>query len=142
VTISKVLLLVAALAAAGVAAQRPADILFLVTAAFSIAASAFFPALVLGIFWGRANKWGALAGMASGLAVTLYYLVRNEPWLRGVFGVEAAVDLWWGILPVSAGAFGVPLGFAVCVVVSLLTPAPTAQMRQFVRDLRQPGHSP
>jgi cation/acetate symporter len=142
VTISKVLLLVAALAAAGVAAQRPADILFLVTAAFSIAASAFFPALVLGIFWGRANKWGALAGMASGLAVTLYYLVRNEPWLRGVFGVEAAVDLWWGILPVSAGAFGVPLGFAVCVVVSLLTPAPTAQMRQFVRDFRQPGHSP
>ena len=139
VTISKVLLLVAALAAAGVAAQRPADILFLVTAAFSIAASAFFPALVLGIFWGRANKWGALAGMASGLAVTLYYLVRNEPWLRGVFRLEAPVELWWGILPVSAGAFGVPLGFAVCVVVSLLTPAPPAQMRQFVRDLRHPG---
>ena len=139
VTISKVLLLVAALAAAGVAAQRPADILFLVTAAFSIAASAFFPALVLGIFWGRANKWGALSGMVCGLAVTLYYLVRNEPWLRGVFRVSAPVELWWGILPVSAGAFGVPLGFAVCVVVSLLTPAPSAEVRRFVRDLRHPG---
>jgi cation/acetate symporter len=141
VTISKVLLLVAALAAAGVAAQRPADILFLVTAAFSIAASAFFPALVLGIFWSRANKWGALSGMACGLAVTLYYLVRNEPWLRGVFHVSAPVELWWEILPVSAGAFGVPLGFAVCVLVSLLTPAPSGQVRQFVRDLRHPGRS-
>jgi cation/acetate symporter len=141
VTISKVLLLVAALAAAGVAAQRPADILFLVTAAFSIAASAFFPALVLGIFWGRANKWGALSGMACGLVVTLYYLIRNEPWLRSVFRVTAPIELWWGILPVSAGAFGVPLGFAVCVLVSLMTPAPTAAMRRFVRELRQPGHS-
>ena len=141
VTISKVLLLVTALAAAGVAAQRPADILFLVTAAFSIAASAFFPALVLGIFWSRANKWGALSGMATGLGVTLYYLVRNEPWLRGVFRVSAPVELWWDILPVSAGAFGVPLGFAVCVLVSLLTPAPAAQVRQFVRDLRHPGQS-
>jgi cation/acetate symporter len=139
VTISKVLLLVAALAAAGVAAQRPADILFLVTAAFSMAASAFFPALVLGIFWSRANKWGALSGMASGLAVTLYYLIRNEPWLRGMFGVTAPVDLWWGILPVAAGVFGVPLGFAVCVVVSLMTPAPSAATRQFVRELRQPA---
>ena len=139
VTVSKVLLLVAALTAAAVAAQRPADILFLVTAAFSIAASAFFPALVLGMFWSRANKWGALCGMASGLALTLYYLVRNEPWLRDAFRVGAPVDLWFGILPVSAGAFGVPLGFAVCVVVSLLTPSPTAQQRQFVRSLRQPG---
>ncbi|MDE2299140.1 MAG: VC_2705 family sodium/solute symporter [Burkholderiales bacterium] len=138
VTVSKVLLLVAALTAAAVAAQRPADILFLVTAAFSIAASAFFPALVLGIFWSRANKWGALCGMASGLALTLYYLVRNEPWLRTVFGVGVPADLWFGILPVSAGAFGVPLGFVVCVIVSLLTPSPTAQQRQFVRSLRQP----
>jgi len=139
VMVSKVLLLVAALTAASVAAQRPADILFLVTAAFSMAASAFFPALVLGIFWSRANKWGALCGMAGGLGLTLYYLVRNEPWLRGVFYVEAPVDLWWGILPVSAGVFGVPLGFAVCIGISLMTPAPAASMRQFVRTLRHPG---
>ncbi len=140
VTISKVLLLVAALAAAAVAAQRPADILFLVTAAFSIAASAFFPALVLGIFWRRANKWGALCGMGSGLLVTLYYLIRNEPWLRSFFHVDAPVALWFGILPVSAGAFGVPVGFAVCVAVSLATPAPSAQRNRFVLALRDPGN--
>jgi cation/acetate symporter len=139
VTISKVLLLIAALAAAAVAAQRPADILFLVTAAFSIAASAFFPALVLGIFWSRANQWGALCGMASGLGVTLYYLIRNEAWLRALFGVTAPVELWYGILPVSAGVFGVPAGFVVCVLVSRLTPAPSAETRAFVRALRHPA---
>ena len=141
VTISKVLLLVAALAAAAVATQKPADILFLVTAAFSIAASAFFPALVLGIFWSRANRWGAVAGMLTGLAITLYYLVHNEPWLRGVFGVLAPPELWFGILPISAGVFGVPAGFAACLLVSLLTPAPSREQREFVRRLRYPQGS-
>ena len=139
VTVSKMLLLVAALAAAAVAAQRPADILFLVTAAFSIAASAFFPALVLGIFWSRANRWGALCGMGVGLGVTLYYLIRNEAWLRMLFGVTAPVELWGGILPVSAGVFGVPLGFATCLLLSLSTPAPSPESRAFTRGLRQPG---
>ena len=89
VTISKVLLLVVALAAASVAAQKPADILFLVSAAFSFAAAAFFPALVLGIFWKRASKWGASLGMIAGLGITFYYMVMTQPWLRGVFGVTS-----------------------------------------------------
>jgi cation/acetate symporter len=138
VTISKVLLLVAALAAAALATQRPADILFLVTSAFSIAAAAFFPALVLGIFWSRANKWGAVVGMLTGLAITLYYMIRNEVWLRSLFGVTAAPELWFDILPISAGVFGVPVGFLSCALVSLLTPAPSSAQREFVRQLRYP----
>jgi cation/acetate symporter len=139
VTISKVLLLVVALSAAAVAAQKPADIVFLVTAAFSLAASAFFPALVLGIFWARANHWGAVLGMVSGLATTLYYMIRNEPLLRAICGVTVPMDLWFGIVPVSAGAFGVPLGFAVTVAASLLTPAPTSELGQWVHQLRYPN---
>ena len=91
VAISKALLLVVALAAASVAAQKPADILFLVSAAFSFAAAAFFPALTLGIFWKRANKWGATLGMISGLGITFYYMATTQPWMRGIFGVTSPV---------------------------------------------------
>jgi hypothetical protein len=114
-----------------VAAQKPADILFLVSAAFSFAAAAFFPALVLGIFWKRATKWGAVLGMIAGLGITFYYMVHHQVWLRGVFGVTSPVELWWGILPISAGVFGVPLGFAVIIIVSLFAPAPGRRCRSW-----------
>jgi cation/acetate symporter len=138
VTVSKVILLVVALAAAAIAASKPVDIVFLVSAAFSVAASAFFPALLLGVFWSRANRHGAIAGMVAGLGVTLYYMIHNEPWLRGIARVSTPVDLWFGIQPIAAGAFGVPVGLVVMVAVSLLTPAPSAQERAFVKNLRIP----
>ena len=139
VTLSKMLLLLVALAAAGVAAQKPADILFLVSAAFSFAAAAFFPALVLGIFWKRASGIAASLGMVAGLGITFYYMVMTQPWLRGVFGVTSPVELWWGIQPISAGLFGVPLGFAVILVVSLVTPAPSAHVQELVEHVRYPA---
>ncbi|MBK7263988.1 MAG: VC_2705 family sodium/solute symporter [Rubrivivax sp.] len=140
VTLSKALLLVVALAAALVAAQKPADILFLVSAAFSFAAAAFFPALVLGIFWKRANKWGASLGMIAGLGTTFYYMVTTQPWLRGVFGVTSPIadHIWWGIQPISAGLFGVPVGFAVIIIVSLLTGAPRQDTQELVEHVRYP----
>jgi cation/acetate symporter len=144
VMISKVLLLVVAVLAAWVASQKPADILFLVSAAFSFAAAGFFPALVLGIFWKRATKWGAVLGMLSGIGVTLYYMVTTQAWLRGVFGVTSSVaeNIWWGIQPISAGLFGVPLGFAVIIIVSLLTPAPNQKVQELVEHVRYPNTVP
>ena len=141
VTISKLLLLVVALAAGALAAQKPADILFLVSAAFSLAAAGFFPALVLGVFWKRANSTGACLGMIAGLGTTFYYMATTQPWLRGVFGVTSPIadNIWWDILPISAGVYGVPVGFAVMIVVSLLTPAPSAQTQDLVEHLRYPG---
>jgi cation/acetate symporter len=138
VAISKALLVGVAAAAAAVAAQKPADILFLVSAAFSFAASAFFPALVLGIFWKRANKWGASLGIAAGLGITVYYMIMTQPWLRGVFGVTSPVELWGGIQPISAGLFGVPVGFAVMIIVSLLTPKPSRETQELVEHVRYP----
>ena len=138
VTISKALLLVVALAAAAVAAQKPADILFLVSAAFSLAAAAFFPALLLGVFWKRANGWGASLGMLAGLGITAWYMVRTQPWLRGVFGVNGPIELWFGIRPIAAGVFGVPLGLLVIFVVSWITPRdPKGQA--LVEQLRYPN---
>ena len=138
VTLSKVLLLVVALAAAAVASQKPADILFLVSAAFSFAAAAFFPALVLGIFWKRATGIAASLGMVAGLGITFYYMVTTQPWLRGVFGVTSPIELWFGIQPISAGVFGVPLGFAVILLVSLFTPAPDKKTQELVEHVRYP----
>jgi len=144
VMISKVLLLVVAVLAAWVASQKPADILFLVSAAFSFAAAGFFPALVLGIFWKRATKWGAVLGMVAGIGVTFYYMVTTQPWLRGVFGVTSPIsdNIWWGIQPISAGLFGVPLGFAVIIIVSLLTPPPNQKVRELVEHVRYPNIVP
>ena len=139
VAISKVLLLVVAAIAAYVAMQKPADILFLVSAAFSLAAAAFFPALVLGVFWRRANKWGATLGMIAGLSVTFYYMAVTQPWLRRVFDITSPIELWWDIQPISAGIFGIPLGFAVIVIVSLLTPAPDRATQDMVDHVRYPN---
>jgi len=139
VTISKVLLLVVALCAAYVAAQKPADILFLVSAAFSFAAAAFFPVLVLGIFWKRATGIAASLGMIAGLGTTFYYMVTTQPWLRSVFGVTSPIQLWWDIQPISAGLFGVPVGFAVIILVSLVTPAPSKKIQDLVDHVRYPN---
>jgi len=137
--VSKSLLLVVAIMAATVAAQRPATILNMVAWAFSLAAASFFPAMVLGIFWKRANRHGAVAGMTVGLLVTLYYLVRVEfdslPWL-GIYGI--GMEPWLGIQSTAAGIWGVPVGFLVIVVVSYLTPPPDPTSNRFVENLRGP----
>ncbi len=141
VIVSKVLLLVVAFAAAWVATRTPADILFLVGAAFSFAASSFFPVLVMGIFWKRANKWGATSGMFAGLLTTFIYMISTQPWLRElVLGVSRSVpiELLWGIQPIAAGVFGAPVAIAVIVVVSLMTPRPDPATEEFVEYLRRP----
>ena len=141
VMISKVLLLVVALAAAYVASLKVADILFLVSAAFSLAAAGFFPALVLGIFWKRATKWGAVLGMVSGTVVTFYYMATTQPWMRGLFNVTSPIadNTWWGMAPIAAGVFGVPLGFAVIIIVSLVTKAPNEKIQELVEHVRYPN---
>jgi len=138
VTLSKALLLAVALAAAALAAQRPADILLLVAAAFSFAGAAFVPALVLGIFWRRSNAWGAMAGIAAGLGLTVYYMVSAHAGMRAALGVPGAAQLWWGIQPVAAGVFGIPAGLLVTVLVSLLTPPPGQEQARFSALMRTP----
>jgi cation/acetate symporter len=138
VMISKILLLAVAIFAAWVTSLKPGNILFLVGAAFSMAASAFFPALVLGVFWKRANRFGAIAGMLAGLGTCLYYMVHTYPQFIEWFGTTR-MDLWWGIAPISAGVFGVPIGIITIMVVSMLTPAPSREVQEFVEHVRYPS---
>ena len=137
VTISKVLLIVVAIVAAYVTSLKPGDILFLVGAAFSLAASAFFPPLVLGVFWKRANKPGAIAGMIAGLGICMYYMLRTYPFFTNM-GVPK-MDLWFGLNPISAGVFGLPIGLATIVIVSLLTKAPDRETQELVEHVRYPN---
>ncbi len=139
--VSKALLLIVALIAAYVASLKTADILFLVSAAFSLAAAGFFPALVLGIFWKRTTGIAAVLGMLAGVITTFYYMATTQPWMRGMFGVTSPIadNTWWDILPISAGVFGVPLGFAVIIIVSLITPAPKREVQDLVEHVRFPN---
>jgi cation/acetate symporter len=120
VILSKFALMAVALVAALVASFKPAEILPLVSASFSLAASAFVPVMVLGIFWAGTTPAGAVAGMLGGLGVTVYYMLVNAPAFRVWAGLPEGGGLWFAIQPISAGVFGVPAGFALALLVSLL----------------------
>lgn len=119
VILSKFALMGVALVAALVASLKPADILPLVSASFSLAAAAFVPAMVLGIFWRGATRAGAVAGMLAGLGTTVYYMLANAPGVRMLFRLAGTDALWFGIVPSAAGVFGVAVGLVVAALVSL-----------------------
>jgi cation/acetate symporter len=129
IRLGKGMVLVAAACAALAAMPRLALIVQMVAWAFSLAAASFFPVVLMGIFWKRANGPGAIAGMVGGLAVTIFYMVMN--YLNPEFNVL-------GITHLSAGIFGVPVNFALIYVVSMLTAAPSKEMQHLVETLRHP----
>jgi cation/acetate symporter len=138
---SKVTVMAVAFLAAMVASAKSTDILQVVSAAFSLAAAAFFPALVLGIFWRRGNGVGAMAGMLTGLGVCGWYMATTLAPFRTLFGVTRPLSecLWWGVDPVAAGIFGVAAGLLAMLLASLLTPAPGLEVQRLVDRMRFPA---
>ena len=132
--VSKGLLLIVAVIAAYAASRRPENILFMVGLAFSLAASTFFVPLVLGIFWKRASKWGAIAGMTLGLGTTIYYCVLTHPFFGG--SMKAA---WFDINPISAGVFGLAINLAAMIVCGLLAGKPSQKVEDLVDLVRYPN---
>jgi cation/acetate symporter len=82
--------------------------------------------------------------MISGTVITFYYMATTQPWMRGLFNVTSPIaeNTWWGMQPIAAGVFGVPLGFAVIIIVSLITPAPKADIQELVEHVRYPNLNP
>ncbi|HEY7687275.1 MAG TPA: VC_2705 family sodium/solute symporter, partial [Dongiaceae bacterium] len=127
--VARVLLIGVAIVAAYVASTAPAGILSMVAWAFSIAASGLFPALVMGIWWKRTTSAGACAGMVAGFGICLFYLIGTQYF---------EMPLWWGVKNISCGLFGIPAAFIVTWVVSLMTPAPSREMQDFIDSIRVP----
>jgi cation/acetate symporter len=105
--------------------------------AFSLAAAGLFAPLVLGIWWKRTTKAGAIAGMMSGFLVCLFYLVMTR-YAPETFKDMFGTNLWWGIRNISSALFGLPIAFVVTWAVSLMTPAPSQEMQDFVDSIRVP----
>jgi cation/acetate symporter len=127
--LGKAMVVVAAAAAALAAMPRLALIVQMVSWAFSLAAGSFFPIVLLGIFWKRANGPGAIAGIIGGLTVTIFYLANNY--------INPAFNLF-GISHLSAGLFGAAANFALCIGVSLVTAPPPKEVQDFVDHVRLP----
>jgi cation/acetate symporter len=161
--VARVLLVLVAVAAAATAASKPSDILAMVGWAFSLAMAGNFPALVMGIWWKRATTTGAVCGMIAGFGLCLFYLITTRYFPQaGVdyFGMTTLynpvtgaplADLtqpilpsaaqkvgWFGLNNIACGLLGMPLGFLVIYVVSLMGKEPSREMQAFVDQIRKP----
>jgi cation/acetate symporter len=126
--------------AAWMAVTDPGDTFALAFAAPSLAAAGFFPAVVLGIWWRRTTFWGAALGMIAGFGATAAYVLMLQ---AGAIAPLHVVGLTkTGISGAAAAIFGLPLGFAVTVIVSLMTPEPSAARLEVVDAIRRPNPDP
>lgn len=133
--VARTLLVAVAICAAWVASTKPADILSMVAWAFSLAAAGNFPAIVLGIWWKRCTTAGAVWGMIVGFGITLFYLVMTKYGGMPLWGIPGVTG---GIQNISAAIIGLPFGVATMIIVSLMTPAPSREMQDFIDEIRRP----
>jgi cation/acetate symporter len=110
----------------------PGFVAQVVALAFGLAAASFFPVIVLGIFWKRANAQGAVAGMATGLTLTAAYM-----WATLYGGMEP----WFGISATGIGAIGTVINMVVTVIVSRATPPPSQRMQRLIEHVRYPSQA-
>ena len=132
-TIARVVIALVVILAAPFGINPPAFIAQLVAFAFGLAASTFFPAILLGIFDRRMNMQGAVAGMIVGLVFTASYIVGTKylGWPNFVFGITAE----------GIGAIGMLLNFLVAYLVSRATPPPPQEIQKLVDEIRVPKGS-
>ena len=114
----------------------PGFVAQVVAFAFGLAASSFFPAIVLGIFYKRMNKEGAIAGMIAGIVFTAAYIIYFK-FISPEANVQA--NWWFGISPEGIGGIGMLLNFAISIVVSKLTSPPPPEVQELVENIRVPN---
>jgi len=107
-----------------------------VALAFGLAAASFFPAIILGIFYKRMNKEGAVAGMVVGILSMLFYMLKFKfDW----FGGGGEDDWWFGISPEGFGTVAMILNFVVSIIIVQFTPPPPKKVQNIVEKIRIPS---
>ena len=107
-----------------------------VALAFGLAAASFFPAIILGIFYKRMNKEGAIAGMVIGILSMLFYMLKFKfDW----FGGGGKEDWWFGISPEGFGTISMILNFIVSIIIMKFTPEPPQDVQDIVENIRIPS---
>ncbi len=114
----------------------PGFVAAVVALAFGLAAASFFPAIILGIFYKRMNKEGAIAGMVTGLLITLFYMMRYK--LGWIGGATTPDDWWFGISPEGFGSVGMLVNFVVALTVCRFTAPPPEDVQEIVEKIRFP----
>ncbi|EON91024.1 sodium: solute symporter family protein [Marinobacter lipolyticus SM19] len=138
---ARISMAVAIVVATYLGANPPGFAAQVVALAFGIAAASLFPALMMGIFSKRVNNTGAIAGMLSGLTFTLVYIFVYKGWLfiPGTANLPDTPENWvLGISPLSIGAVGAVVNFAVAFVVSNVTEEPPVEIQELVESVRYP----
>ena len=115
----------------------PGFVAAVVALAFGLAAASFFPAIVLGIFYKRMNKEGAISGMVIGLLLMLFYMTKFK---FGWFGGGTSEDWWFGISPEGFGTFAMLINFIISIVVCHLTKEPSKEIQDLVEKIRIPSN--
>ena len=113
----------------------PGFVAAVVALAFGLAAASFFPAIVMGIFYKRMNKEGAISGMVIGLLLMLFYMTKFK---FGWFGGGTEADWWFGISPEGFGTFAMLVNFIVSLIVCHLTKEPSKEVQDLVEKIRIP----
>lgn len=114
----------------------PGFVAAVVALAFGLAAASFFPAIILGIFYKRMNKYGAISGMLVGILSMLFYMLKFK---FDLFGGGTEVDWWFGISPEGFGSIAMLLNFVVSLAVSSATEAPPQEVQDIVENIRIPS---
>ncbi|MCD6596267.1 MAG: cation acetate symporter [Bacteroidales bacterium] len=128
---------IAAVSIAGYFGINPPDFVAATVAlAFGLAAASFFPAIILGIFYKRMNKEGAVAGMVTGMLFMLYYMLKFK---FDKFGGGSQDDWWFGISPEGFGTVAMFVNFIVSLIVSSFTPKPPKEIQDLVENIRIPS---
>jgi len=113
----------------------PGFVAAVVALAFGLAAASFFPAIVMGIFYKRMNKEGAISGMVTGLLLMLFYMTKFK---FGWFGGGDQSDWWFGISPEGFGTLAMLVNFVISLTVCHMTKEPSEEIQELVEKIRIP----